>query len=354
MSNKVLRIDEKLRGFVKPYIEKISAIEIPDDCLFITCAGFEDRSVEALKHISAINKKQLHVIIFDYLPFYKQNRLDEMVRICKRDDLTFDKIIYDRENPAEVYDDLNKVLKNKIKKIYIDISGMSRLLIIQLLVYCYTGKRSIASISIIYTEANEYPPAKELVDAQATENIEGLSRTAMFISSGVFDVAIVPELASVVMQGQPVRLIMFPSFNWQQLVALQSVIQPHIFTFIHGVPLLEENHWRTDAIKKLNGIEKIPSKEEYYLSTFYYEETLDTLLDIYDKHNKKEKIVIAPTGSKMQSVAVGIFRAFMEDIQIVYPTPISFNEPEKYTIGVKQMYKIDLETFNAFNENLTT
>jgi len=348
MINKVLRIDEKLRDFDKPRAKKINDIKISDESLFITCAGFEERSVEALKQISHINGKPLHVIIFDYLPFYKQNRLAEMANICKRSHITFDKIIYDRENPAGVYDDLNKVLKSQIKKIYIDISGMSRLLIIQLLVSYYMEKRSFEGISIIYTEAKEYPPTKESVEGQDSENIEGLSRTAMFISSGVFDVAIVPELASVVMQGQPVRLIMFPSFNCQQLVALQSVIQPHYFTFIHGVPLLEKNRWRTDAIKKLNSIEKIPSKEEHYLSTLYYEKTLDILLDIYNKHNKEQKLVIAPTGSKMQSVAVGIFRAFMEDVQIVYPTPISFNEPEKYTLGVKQMYKLDLDAFNTF------
>ena len=351
--NKILRIDEKLRIFDKPHAKKISDIEISGESLFITCAGFEERSIAALKQISHINGKSLHVIIFDYLPFYKQNRLEEMVHICKRHHITIDKIIYDRENPTGVYDDFNKVLKTQVKRIYIDISGMSRLLIIQMLVSYYMQKRSFEGISIIYTEAKEYPPTKESVKRQASENIEGLSRTAMFISSGVFDVAIVPELASVVMQGQPVRLIMFPSFNCQQLVALQSVIQPHYLTFIHGVPLLKKNCWRTDAIKNLNSIETIPSKEEHYLSTFYYEETLDLLLDIYNKYNKEQKLVIAPTGSKMQSVAVGIFRAFMEDVQIVYPTPISFNEPEKYTLGVKQIYKIDLDAFNIFQEKST-
>ena len=207
MINKILRIDEKLRNINKPHAKKINNIEISDESLFITCAGFEERSVEAFKQICNINRKPLHVIIFDYLPFYKQNRLAEIEHICKRDRITFDKIIYDRENPSCVYDDLNKVLKNQIKRIYIDISGMSRLLIIQLLVSYYMQKRSFECISIIYTEAKEYPPTKEAVVKQASENIEGLSRTAMFISSGVFDVAIVPELASVVMQGQPVRLI---------------------------------------------------------------------------------------------------------------------------------------------------
>ena len=45
------------------------------------------------------------------------------------------------------------------------------------------------------------------------------------LSSGVFDVIAVPELSSVALGGQPIRLIAFPSFNTDQLTALVSEIQ---------------------------------------------------------------------------------------------------------------------------------
>ncbi len=78
----------------------------------------------------------------------------------------------------------------------------------------------------------------------------------------------------------------------------------------------------------------------------YYEETLEHLLRIYDKYNYLERIFIAPTGSKMQTVAVGIFRTFMNDVQIVYPTPRKFSS-KKYTVGVKNIYSLDLKSFNS-------
>ena len=55
-----------------------------------------------------------------------------------------------------------------------------------------------------------------------------------------------------------------------------------------------------------------------------------------------DRIVVAPTGSKMQSVAVGLFRAVLHDVQIVYPTPQFFAEPRNYTLGMRQLYQLDL------------
>jgi hypothetical protein len=57
-----------------------------------------------------------------------------------------------------------------------------------------------------------------------------------------------------------------------------------------------------------------------------------------------DRIVVAPTGSKMQAVAVGLFRAVLYDVQIVYPTPQIFTAPHEHTVGIRQLYKVDLPT----------
>ena len=80
-------------------------------------------------------------------------------------------------------------------------------------------------------------------------------------------------------------------------------------------------------------------------STLDYRETLDTLLRIYAAHGPTERILIAPTGSKMQAVAVGVFRSFIRDAQIVYPTPHEFTSPSAYTFGVKHVYHLVLDPF---------
>jgi len=347
MMNRISRIDEILSQFKKPCLKKIEDIYVSETDVLITCAGFEERAVEAMHHLIPVKDKSFLVIICDYLPYVSENRLDEMIAICANKKMKYKKMIYDRENPAGIAEDIQYELRHREGRIYIDISGMSRLLIVQLLVSLLKSK----NVSIIYSEAREYPPSRDEYKKSTTESTEDLNKTLMFISSGVFEVAVVPELASVSMQGQPVRLIMFPSFNIQQLVALRSEIQPHCYSFIHGVPYLEENRWRLEAIRQLNDIEKIPCKEEFMTSTLIYEETFNAINQIYSKYNEKEKIVISPTGSKMQTVAIGIFRAFMEDVQIIYPTPISFIRPERYTLGVRQMYKLDLDNFNSLLSN---
>ncbi|MCI0470601.1 MAG: hypothetical protein L0Y73_02980 [Candidatus Aminicenantes bacterium] len=80
--------------------------------------------------------------------------------------------------------------------------------------------------------------------------------------------------------------------------------------------------------------------------TLDYRETLEHLLRIYNDYNYLERIFVAPIGSKMQAVAVGIFRAFMKDIQIVYPTPRKFTSPTRYTEGIRKIYRLNLDVFD--------
>ena len=47
----------------------------------------------------------------------------------------------------------------------------------------------------------------------------------------------------------------------------------------------------------------------------------------------------------MQAVAVGLFRSFVRDVQVVYPTPRQFTSPGAYTFGVKQLYHLSLDNF---------
>jgi hypothetical protein len=101
-----------------------------------------------------------------------------------------------------------------------------------------------------------------------------------------------------------------------------------------------------EAIKSLNQTEKILGCEDFEASTLDYRETLALLLDIYSNHGATERLVISPTGSKMQTVAVGIFRAFMDDVRVVYPVPHSFPTPSNYTVGVRQLYCFSLDVFS--------
>jgi hypothetical protein len=49
----------------------------------------------------------------------------------------------------------------------------------------------------------------------------------------------------------------------------------------------------------------------------------------------------------MQTVAVAIFRALVEDVQIVYPTPVSYLKPSGYTLGIGQLHLLPLAQFSV-------
>jgi len=55
----------------------------------------------------------------------------------------------------------------------------------------------------------------------------------------------------------------------------------------------------------------------------------------------------------MQSIAVGLFRAFVNDVQIVYPTPRDFCSPSNYTKGIGQLYVLPLKSFGSSEKFLS-
>jgi hypothetical protein len=199
--------------------------------------------------------------------------------------------------------------------------------------------------TVLYAEAAEYPPNKEEVQEELTKSDVDPLYSIMLLSSGVFDVMVIPELRSISLDGQQTRLVAFPSFNTDQLTALRTELQPSRYSIIHGDPPASDNKWRTDAIAKLNHIDNLKGEEIFTADTLDYRETLDRLLETYHLHGATERILIAPTGSKMQAVAVGIFRAFVKDVQIVYPTPREFTSPSSYTLGVKKRFQLPLDPF---------
>ena len=153
---------------------------------------------------------------------------------------------------------------------------------------------------------------------------------------------IVPELSSTSLPLQPTRLVAFPSFSSHQLHALLAEFQPTFISVIHGEPPRDEDKWRKKAIEQLNQTDKLHNAEYYTASTLDPTETVLILRKIYQSYGDTNRLLVAPIGSKMQAVAVAIFRQLCPEIQIVYPTPASFTQPSSHTHGSKQIYYMAL------------
>ena len=334
-NNPVLRMDERLSTVDWPGLREI---EVPragaGDCLLV-CAGFEERAVTTLRRICETGRSGFSLGVVTYLPGYKENKAEELREIGRGANLQMTEFVYDRENPAGIGEEL-KPFAQSFNRVFVDISSMSRLLIVQTLVALITGQNR--PVSIIYGEAQEYPPSEPQFKQDRRDE-----PVPSYLSSGIFEIAATPELASVSMLGEANRLIAFPSFDPAQLSNLLQELQPTYTELIHGIPPAQRNRWRTDAIRELNSpiLNMLPEPKKYEACTLDYRQTLNTLLQIYKERSEFDRLVIAPTGSKMQAVAVGLFRAVLYDVQIVYPTPQVFTEPRKYTSGLRQLYQVD-------------
>ncbi len=341
--SRVTRPDERLAALVKPALQSITQFQFcGDDCL-VLCAGFEDRVLAVLE--AAVSRSSaFQVVVITYEPLLPANRLGEIRAVCDREGIRKTEIVYDRMNPAGFGDAFMRQLEGIEGQVFLDVSAMSRLLIVQSLVALRQRTGGFSDCTIAYAEASTYPPSQqEVADALRHAETDPLS-SLLLLSSGVFEVMVVPELSSTTVASNQTRLVAFPSFSPEQLTALKNELAPFRCTFIHGVPPRDENRWRTEAIARINRID-LASTDSVCISTFDYRETLDYLLRLYGEHSETERLLVSPTGSKMQAVAVGLFRAIQDDVQIVYPTPREFRAHDDYTRGVRSLYSLPLRAF---------
>jgi hypothetical protein len=70
-------------------------------------------------------------------------------------------------------------------------------------------------------------------------------------------------------------------------------------------------------------------------STLDYSETVEVLLGLYWSNATDYRIVLAPTGSKMQTLGCYIAKGIHTDIHVEYPTPESFLPAYSNGIGTR-------------------
>jgi hypothetical protein len=344
MNYNILRADEWLANLEKPYFNKTKSMEVAPEDWFVICVGFEERAVSVLKNV-AIGQTTFNVLLVRYEPFFEENRMNEIRNICQSGRINVIEITYNRQEPSDFGSMILEQLISCRGRIYVDISAMSRLLIVQVLVALGTRPIGFENCFVTYTEAKNYPPSEAEAKVELAKSKSDPTFSIFFLSSGIFEVTIVPELSSSAPAGVQTRLIAFPSLDAHHLTALRAEIQPSRFSFIEGVPPSPKNKWRQQMIAEVNSLDQIKEKERYQTSTLDYRETLDRLLKLYSQYSERERLLISPTGSKMQSVAVGIFRTFVQDVQIVYPTPQNFCNPAGYTFGIGPLHILSLGHF---------
>jgi hypothetical protein len=79
--------------------------------------------------------------------------------------------------------------------------------------------------------------------------------------------------------------------------------------------------------------------------TLNYKETVTLLLGLYWALSSNHRVLLAPSGSKMQAVGCYLVKALHPDIHIEYPSPEGF-QPE-YSSGIGARWLLDFGDFTG-------
>lgn len=329
--------------------------ELPEDKTLLICAeGFEDRGLSFVQSISS--RKFSQVFVLTYQPT-KKSRLPELMEACKaRSDASPRVLEYDRFHPAVFEDRFRGEIEGvigKAEEVVVDISVMSKLMILIILAVLrnYRGK-----LRVIYSEPVDYAPTKE----QYEHHQKSLRLAANLPCYGVHDVVRTPILTSVVMQRSPAIIVAFTSFNEQLIRALLSNFNPTHLFLVNGVP--PTLSWRERATQEIhadilndyradNPVD-VEGHLERRSSTLLYGETFSVLRDIYRQYCVTNRIVLAPTGSKMQALGCGLFKLCCPDVHIEYPTPESYLIEGYSSHEIRCVHHVVFPIFSNFIEML--
>jgi len=322
-----------------PLLLPFEAKDCRKSLTYIGAAGFEPRAFSVINSLTKDNVRVDNAIAITYLPFDNRNKVKKFGKRLKGLTSSISWVIYNRHDPQSFQNSFPSLFATiNSKSVLIDISAMSKMLIMLVLQLI---RKTNKEVIITYSEASTYyPTIKEF------QTKKRLKVPTDFLTSDVFRILHVTSLSSSSMQGHPILLIAYPTFNHKEIVALHNELSPNCMLLILGMPHEKHNEWRLKAIKEINS--RILDDSDYCreimtLSTFDYISNTLKLEEIYQKYKYTHRILLAPTGSKLQTIACFMFKQLHPDVQIVYPATEYFSGD--YTDGCKAIWCIPIANF---------
>lgn len=320
--------------------------------LFIGAYGFEDRSLGWPSRQPKRDRVLEDAVVFKYKHPKGNNKVQEL-----RDELgklgvkkTRD-IVCDVRYPYPIEDLLEAEFQElTYDEIVLDITAMTKLLILACLCKLRAFK---GTLRLVYSEARIYSPSKHEFEAAVKKGMAVLTK---FPSRGAESIVRLRCLSSIRMQGQPVILVAFTSFNEQLVRHMLGTMSPHRLMFINGRPPRTESAWREHATQKIHerlidefaaDNPKFKGLLERVASTLDYRETIDRINSVYDTHGNFERIICAATGSKMQTVGLFFSKTNHPDVHVEYPTPDSYFV-KGFSEDIRKVHEVTFTRFSEF------
>src|SRR5436190_6085118 len=199
-----------------PKVEPCGKIEVGLGTVIIAVAGFEERASACCKILEG---NVFDALIVRYRPVDSRNDEAPIVTELRKRGVRLginSFIEFARFSPDAFPSELLARLRAlNAQRIILDVSGMSKLLMLFCLDVC---REAGYSLTLFYAEARQYGPSEPEYLA-ATRDLH-LQRPSIQIYTGVHGLIRHPRFSSVAMQGEPAAAIAFMSFNEQLTQAL--------------------------------------------------------------------------------------------------------------------------------------
>ncbi len=333
-----------------PTLQSCDRLALSKGDVIVHAPGFEERTMAIARTVEpAVGSR---AILLDYVPFFPENRLPELrsALLSAGVEIGDDDILkYHRFEPDNFEERLQaRLIAHSARRAIVDISSMSKLAIMLVLNVC---RKLDLDVCVFYAEAQTYRPSQE--EFEQARSRDEIHQPTLQVFTGVYGVVRVDSLASVAMQGQPTAAIVFMSFNDVLTQVLLNTVYPGRLFLINGRPPL--HRWRESATAWIHDQVRREWEEDNpvfpvgdaglampkrIVSTLNYEETVSLLLQLYWQLSANHRLLLAPSGSKMQAVGCYLVKALHPDIHIEYPSPEGFL-PE-YSTGIASRWLLDL------------
>ena len=208
-------------------------------------------------------------------------------------------------------------------------------------------------LRVIYSEAAVYHPTR---DEYLREQQKLADDEAFGLERGVREIIPSTDHPGHALDPMPDFMILFPSFKRGRSKAVISSVDPSLLAspgrkvvWLLGLPHLDENSWRVDAMKAINGISG--DAPQYIVSTFRYKDALDRLERLHMERSDTHSITLSPLGSKMQALATAFFCYMHPDVRVVLSTPEEYNASQ-YSEGCRGVWYIDFASLEALRRKL--
>ena len=339
----------EMEGFNQlPPVLRIEEKTLPSNSILLAAMGFEERSLATISMLRETSTRVRTTFLVKYDPPSGPNKEDETKALAESISdskpivFRFDR--FQSSSYLELETQWARIEDSRSKDAIIDISGMSRFLILSIL---FAARNSKKRILLVHFEPKKYHPTKN--------EFEELIRTRpirpgpFIIKGGISNLLSSPWFSSVHFNERPVSFVGFPGFDSEFLTEPIEELAPESILLVE--PGTDSEPWWRDAYKKLNrGVYESPGFRLNVVSarTQDYHDVLSILENLYRSDGTTHRIVVAPTGSKLQAIGSFFFKVIRPEVELVYPSPIEHNPHSVEGTGMGLV--VDFGIF----ENLTT